>query len=564
MKFSEFKYQRPDLEAIEKQITKDLNEFNNAESADVQCRVIESINEIRKNFSTLYNIASINYSIDTENAFYEEEKKFFDDNSPVFTGLITKYYKALTESKFKPELEQKCGKLLFKIAETAMKAYDPIINDDLVRENELCTEYNKLIASAKIMYEGEERNIAGMEPFMLSTDREKRKEANEAKWKYYADHAEELDRIFDELVKLRHSMAVKMGYKNYVELGYYRMGRIDYNADDVKKFRDYVKKYAVPIAAKLKQRQAQRLGLDTLEYYDGALDFNSGNATPKGSPEWILNNAKKMYEELSEETGEFFNFMVRNELMDLVNKKGKEAGGYCTFIDDYKSPFIFSNFNNTSHDIIVLTHEAGHAYQAYESRNFDLIEYHNPTMEACEIHSMSMELLTWPWMQSFFKEDTEKYKFSALNGCMIFLPYGTAVDEFQHCVYENPEFTPQERKAAWRKIEKKYLPLLQYGDNEYLENGGRWQAQRHIYESPFYYIDYCLAQISAFEFWRKANANREKTMTDYIKLCKVGGSQSYTELLKVPKLGSPFIEECFEQNVTYVEDWLDKVDDTVL
>jgi len=226
MKFSQFKYERPDLEAIGKQITKDLNDFNNAESADVQCRVIENINEIRKNFSTLYNIASVNYSIDTTNEFYEEEKKFFDDNSPVFTGYVTDYYKALSESKFKPELEEKCGKLIFKIAEVAMKAYDPIINDDLVRENELCTEYNKLIASAKIMYDGEERNIAGMEPFMLSTNREKRKEANEAKWKYYSDNAEELDRIFDELVKLRHSMAVKMGYKNYVELGYYRMRTI--------------------------------------------------------------------------------------------------------------------------------------------------------------------------------------------------------------------------------------------------------------------------------------------------------------------------------------------------
>jgi len=564
MKFSDFKYSRPDLDTIGREIQKDLMDFNNAESAETQCRVIENINVVRKNFSTMFNIASVNYSIDTNNGFYEEEKKFFDDNSPIFSGYISEYYKALVQSKFKPELEKKFGKLLFAVADCYIKSYDPIINDDLVRENELCTEYNKLIATAKIFYDGEERNIAGMEPFMLSTDRAKRKEANEAKWKYYADNAEQLDRIFDDLVKVRHKIATKLGFKNFVELGYYRMSRTDYNAEDVKKFRSYVKKYAVPIAAKLKQRQANRLGLETLEYFDGALDFNSGNATPKGSPEWILENAKKMYEELSNETGEFFNFMVDNELMDLVNKKGKEAGGYCTFIEDYKAPFIFSNFNGTSHDIVVLTHEAGHAFQAYCSRNFDIVEYHNPTMEACEIHSMSMELLTWPWMHSFFKEDTEKFKFSAINGCMIFIPYGTAVDEFQHYVYENPDATPEERKACWRHTEKKYLPLLDYIDNDYLENGGRWQAQRHIYESPFYYIDYCLAQISAFEFWRKFNENRDTAMVDYIKLCKEGGSRSYTELLKVPKLGSPFVEECFEQNVSYVEKWLDKVDDMAL
>lgn len=312
-------------------------------------------------------------------------------------------------------------------------------------------------------------------------------------------------------------MAKTLGFKNYVEMGYKRLNRSDYDSNKVANYRKQVYEDLVPLVAELKDRQRKRLNLKELKYYDESLEYLTGNATPKGDPDWIVENGKKMYKELSKETDEFFTFMVERELLDLVSKKGKMAGGYCTILPDYKSPFIFSNFNGTSGDIDVLTHEAGHAFQSYLSMDFELPEYGFPTYEACEIHSMSMEFITWPWMELFFQDEVDKYKFSHLAGAINFIPYGVTVDEFQHYVYENPDATPDERKARWRDIEKKYLPFKDYEDNDFLNSGGFWFKQGHIFSSPFYYIDYTLAQVCAFQFWIKTREDSENAWEDYIK-----------------------------------------------
>ncbi|HWA07549.1 MAG TPA: M3 family oligoendopeptidase [Ignavibacteria bacterium] len=561
MKFSEIEYKRPNVSVISEKFEHLVNLFQKAESFDEQDALIRNINDLRMEFQTLGTIASIKYSIDTNDKEFEEEQNFYDANSPVFDGLVHKYYTAIVNSKFRTELEKKWGKQLFDVAEVTLRTFSPEILEDLKKENELRTDYSKLLASAKIFFDGEEKNLQGLIPYMESTDRDLRKAANEAKWKFFADNEEEFDRLYDELVKIRARMAKKLGYKNFVQMGYDRMGRTDYNAEMVKNFRDQVLETIVPIAVKLKQKQQKRLGLESFKYYDQPLDYKSGNAKPHGSPDWIVSCAKNMYSELSPETNEFFNFMLDNEMMDLVNKKGKDTGGYCTFIEKYKSPFIFSNFNGTMGDIEVLTHEAGHAFQAYSSRNFEIPEYFFPTSEACEIHSMSMEFLTWPWMNCFFKDQTDKFKYSHLKGSVIFIPYGVSVDEFQHWVYDNPDATPAERKQAWLDIEKKYLPYIDYDNNEFLEKGGRWQQQRHIYMSPFYYIDYCLAQICAFQFWKKSNENREQALEDYLRLCKAGGSQSFLGLVNTANLISPFEDGCLKSFMGVIDNWLESFDD---
>ncbi|HEY3250307.1 MAG TPA: M3 family oligoendopeptidase [Ignavibacteria bacterium] len=561
MKFSEIQYRRPDIAALQAKFNSLIDDFENANSFDEQDRIMSELNDLRMEYHTQENIAHIKYSIDTFNKEYEQEQDFFDSNNPKYEGIIHRYYGAIVHSKFRKEFEEKWGKQLFAVADVTLKTYKPEIEEDLKKENELRTEYTKLMASAKILFDGEEKNLAGLGPYMQDPDREQRKAANDAKWKFFADNAEEFDRLYDELVKIRHNMAEKLGYINFTQMAYDRMGRTDYNQEMVEKFRKYVLDYIVPITMKLKKKQQERLGVNDFKYYDQPLDYSTGNAKPHGNPEWIVNCAVNMYNELSPETGEFFNYMLENELMDLVNKKGKDTGGYCTFLETYKSPFIFSNFNGTMGDIEVLTHEAGHAFQAYSSRNFEIPEYFFPTLEACEIHSMSMEFLTWPWMHCFFKHEVEKFKYSHLKGSLIFVPYGVTVDEFQHWVYSNPNATPLERKQAWLDIEKKYLPYIDYDGNEFLESGGRWQQQRHIYMSPFYYIDYCLAQICAFQFWKKSHDNRTKALEDYLRLCREGGSKSFLELVKVADLISPFKEDGIKSFVGAVDSWLDSFRD---
>lgn len=562
LKFKDYQYVRPDMKKVEKDFTKLISSFREAASLEEQDKIMEEINSLRSDVESMAELVGIRNSINTVDEFYEKEKEFMDENMPEYEGLISKYYEALVNSKFRKELEEKWGKQLFTLAEMQLKSFDLKIIEDLKEENKLTTEYDKLKASAKIMFEGEERNLSQLEPFIQSKDREMRKRAYEASTNFYVENESKFDEIYDKLVKVRDRMAKKLGYNNFVELAYIRMMRSDYNAEMVANYRKQVLDYIVPVAEELKERQAKRLGFKELKYYDEPLKFLTGNAVPKGDPDWILNNGKQMYKELSDETNEFFTFMVEHELMDLVSKKGKAGGGYCTFIGKFKSPFIFSNFNGTSGDVDVLTHEAGHAFQAYSSRNFKVPEYAFPTYEAAEIHSMSMEFFTWPWMKLFFKEDELKYKFSHLGSALTFIPYGVTVDEFQHFVYENPEATPGERKKAWREIEKKYLPSKDYEDSDFLNRGGFWFRQSHIFQSPFYYIDYTLAQVCALQFWVKANENREKAWEDYLTLCKAGGSKSFLELVELANLKNPFEDGCIQSVIGPVKKWLNNVNDS--
>jgi M3 family oligoendopeptidase len=564
MKFKDFKYERPNYEEVKELFNSHIARLRDSSDLEAQYECIKNINELRNHIETMSTLTNIRHTIDTQNQYYDDEQNYWDEYSPLYDELNSIFYKEIVNSQFRTSLEEKLGKQFFTLAEFSLKSFSPEVIEELQLENKLASEYTKLIASAKIQFKGEEKNLSGLVPFIQSKDREVRKEASQAKYDYFVQHEAEIDRIYDDLVKVRTKIAKKLGFKNFVELGYIRMMRSDYNPQMVSNFRKQVQNYIVPAASKLYERQTNRLALDKLSYYDEKFEFLSGNAIPKGDPEWIVANGVKMYSELSSETKEFFNFMVDGELLDLVTKKGKAGGGYCTYIPDYKSPFIFSNFNGTSGDVDVLTHEAGHAFQVYSSRWIEIPECNFPTYESCEIHSMSMEFFTWPWMDLFFEEDADKYKFIHLGSAIKFIPYGVTVDEFQHFVYENPDITPAERKTAWREIEKKYLPHKNYDECDFLERGGWWFQQSHIFTSPFYYIDYTLAQICALQFWKRANENREDAWKDYVKLCKIGGTKSFLELVSYANLKSPFEDGCVSSIITSIEQWLDSVDDKKL
>lgn len=562
--FENYEYVRPEIGTMATEAREQLAQFQAATTVEQQIAIIEQLNDMMAEFSTQSNIVYIRASIDTNDAFYQAERDFIDEVGPRVEDITTDYYKALVASPFRPQLEERFGKQLFDLADYQIKAFSPEIIELLMKENKLSSDYSKLVASAQIDYKGETYTLAQMGAFAESTDRTVREEVMQLRTAFFEQNEAEFDRLYDELVKVRHEIATTLGYNNFVELGYIRMNRVDYDADMVKKFRDQVRDFIVPISQKLYARQAERIGVDTLKFYDEALAFTTGNATPQGDAAWIVENGRNMYKEMSPETHEFFEFMIERNLMDLEAKKGKEGGGYCTFIDNYKSPYIFSNFNGTSGDIDVLTHEAGHAFQVYRSRDLGIPEYLWPTYESCEIHSMSMEFLAWPWMELFFGEQVEKYKFSHLAGALQFLPYGVAVDEFQHVVYENPNMTPQERKQAWRDIEKTYLPQRDFDGLTYLENGGFWHRQGHIFNSPFYYIDYTLAQICAFQFWKRSREDFDGAWKDYLHLCDLGGSKSFTQLVKEAVLISPFEDGCVESVIGTIEGYLNSVDDKAL
>ena len=559
MKYSELHYERIDVEKSREAMAELVNRFSNSDSAEDQVNAIMDANESASEYQSYASIASLNFSRDINDDKAKAEKDYYDSIGPDMMEIGDSFDKVVDQSQFKSELSEKWGDKFLKDIETSLKTFDPKIKGMLKEETDLRNEYTKLTAGAKIEFDGKEYNLAGLGPFHSDMDRDVRKSSYEARFKWFGQNSDALDDIYDKLVKLRHKIAVTLGYENFIELGYMRMGRSDYGPNEVSNFRKQIVDHVVPVVNKLIDTKKEILGLDHLYFYDG-INFKEGDPKPKGTPDELVEAAQRMYHELSDETGQFFDMMVNEELMDLVNRDGKRPGGFCTSFPKYDRPYIFSNFNGTDHDITVLTHEAGHAFQCYSSRKQPLLSYLWPTMEAAEIHSMSMEFFTWPWMEKFFKEETDRFKYKHIAGSLSFLPYGACVDHFQHWVYENPSATPKERNQKWLDLESSYMPNRDYDDLEFPKTGGIWQGQLHIYQMPFYYIDYTLAQTCAFQFWIKDQQDSEKAWKDYVHLCKAGGSLSFTKLVSLAGLELPFNDGCLESVVKHVSEWLDNID----
>ena len=542
MTFEEYPLRIPNIKSIEKKVNSIIEQLKNVKSKEEELKVIYKYFKWSDKISSDITVIQIRNSINTLDPVYEKAMEKINEISPIIQSLTQQVDLLIFNSKNKEYLVSKLGKHYFDMLEASFKTFNDTIIEECIEENKLITAYDKLMASADIEFKGEHLNLTMLGKYLSSKDRKEREEASRLYYGYIEEHDKEFGEIYSKLVLVRDRMAKKMGFKNYVDFGYLRLGRTDYNSEDVKGYRDQIIKDVVPFVLKLKKRQAKRINIKSPLFYDFNLDFLSGNPTSKGNSEYLVNVAKNMYNDMSKESGEFFSYMVNNHLMDLDAKKGKAGGGYCTYIPLYKAPFIFANSNGTSGDVDTLTHEVGHAFQAYLASNIKNPSLRSPTLEACEIDSMSMEFFAYPYMEDFFKEDKDKYLFSHLSGAISFLPYGAEVDDFQHFVYENPTCTHEERCAYWAKIDKIYRPWMNYKGFSYLDSGHMWIRQHHIYSTAFYYIDYTLAQVLALEFKNEFEKNKEKTWKKYIKLLKMGGKYPFLELIKKDHLLNPFID----------------------
>ena len=540
-KFADLVYRRPDVGALSQSIRDYTAALAKAGTAREVHDLLFAHKAAMAEFATMQTVASIRNTADTRNEFYEEEMAFFHREVPRLSLLLREADEALLASPFRGALEEELGELYFRNLEAQKQFADPRIVDDLVEESRLSQLYSKTAATASTFFRGEERNFYGLLKFMQSTDRSTRREAFHAWAELYARIAPELDDIYSRQVRLRHGMARKLGFDSYTDMAYLRRRRYDYGPDDTASFRRQVREIITPACLELRRRQAQRLGVDALRYYDESLIYPEGNPVPRGGREELVAKAQRMYREMSPETGEFFDCMVAHDLFDLETRPGKRPGGYCTSLPAYKIPFIFSNFNGTSADVDVLTHEAGHAFAGYTAfRCQPLPELTSSTSEICEIHSMTMEHFAYPWMELFFGEEADKYRNAHLTDALAVIPYMACVDEFQHRVYAQPEMTAMERRQVWREIERVYMPWRDYDGDQFLEQGGFWMQKQHIFLYPFYYIDYALAQIGAFQFYGRMKEDRAAAWSDYCQLCRRGGSLGYFQTLASAGLDNPF------------------------
>ena len=542
MKCSEMPYNRIDMDEVKAFFEKLIADSKNAKSGEEQFELHKKYYEFMSEIHTNRILGTFRHDCDTSDEFYTKENDYLDEIMPLISNLENDYSKVLYESPYRDYLESKISKVAFKNIELANKSIDEKILPLMQEENALVSRYDKIIASAKIPFDGEEYNLSLLRKFLTSDDRETRKRA----WKAYSDYftsvTGEIDEIFDKLVKNRTKQAKELGYDNFVELGYNRMNRNAYRRAEVENFRKQVKESFVPFVCEIQEMRRKQIGVDALKYYDNEVYYLNGNPAPTGTPEEILKSGQEMYRELSPETAEFFDFMTENELFDVLGRKTKKQGGYMDFLPKYKAPIIFANFNGTSGDVDVITHECGHAFQGYVTRNDEIKEHNDLTMETAEIHSMSMEYFTYQWMEKFFGDRADEYRKMHFMDAITFVPYGCMVDEFQHIIYDKPELTPAERKAVWADLEKQYRPWLDYEDNEFFTTGGWWQKQGHIFWDPFYYIDYVLASVVAMEFKVWMDKDFKDAWNHYLQLCKLSVKDFYENELKEVGLDSPFAD----------------------
>jgi len=558
MKFSEMPYQRPDLQQMQQQGEALCGKIRSAQSAQDAYDAYMAFDKLSKDATTNLSISYVRHTIDTKDEFYDQENDYSDQIQPSLQAISQQIGLALLESPFRAELEEKLGRLVFTNLEIQVRTMKSEIMELMQEENKLASEYQKLYASAAVEFDGQTMPLPKLGPYKQSPDRAVRKAAYEAEGKWFDAHQAELDELYDKLIKNRTAQGRAMGYENYLPLGYDRLGRNCYGPAQVAAFREQIAKDMVPIVAKVKKDQEQRLGVDKLRFYDDVLMFPDGNADPQGTPDDILAAGLQMYRELSPETAEFADFLWSNELLDVLSKDGKAPGGYCTSFPSYEAPFIFSNFNGTSGDVDVLTHEAGHAFAFFRSmRNVPVSALVEATIEACEVHSMSLEFLTAPWHEKFFGELTRKYEIGHCEDALIFIPYGCMVDEFQHRMYENPDLTPAQRNQVWLELEAKYRPWIDFDNLPFYGRGAGWQRQLHIYLYPLYYIDYCMAQTVAFQFWIASMADRKDAGERYLRFVDAGGTKTFEELVAAAGLKLPYAPGCIREIGEAISGWID-------
>ena len=560
MKFNEMTYTRPDIDALLARCRELAAKAAAAPDGDALVRLYYEQSEAFAEYNTAANLANIHYTCDTRDAYWKAEQDFFDANGPAVTNASVEISRAFLANPHVDALTEKFGTTCVAGMKNAVLSMDDRTVELQQQFNALVSRYQQIYGGALVELDGKQLTIPQLGPYKEDLDPAVRRAAYEAEAGYFDAHRAELDELYGEIVKNLNAQARVMGYHDYSELSYVRMNRIGYGPEEIRKFRDQVANDVVPQLQKVMALRAKRTGIAHPAFTDLPILFRDGNPKPIPGYKARMDAARTMYHELSPETAEFIDFMQDNELFDVESRPGKMSGGYMTSLPSYKAPFIFANWNNTSGDVDVLTHECGHAFEGYLAERDPAVpaDLECPAMESAEIHSMAMEFLTAPWHHLLFGKDTDKYSLLHAEDSFVFLAYGCEVDEFQQIMYQNPDLTPDERNAQWLKLEKKYRPWIDFDNLPFYGRGAGWQRQLHIYECPFYYIDYCLSSMAALQFYLLSLTDHKDAWQRYLRLVRRAGLASYTELLQTAGLQVPFAPGSVKGIAQQMTRWLEE------
>ena len=558
MKFSEMTYTRPDIDALLARCKELTAKAAAADSGEALVEVYYEQSRAFADYNTAANLANIHYTCDTRDACWKAEQDFFDANGPAVSNASVEISRAFLANPHVDALTVAFGSTCVAGMKNAVLGMDERTVALQQEYNALVSTYQQIYGGALVELDGKQLTIPQLGPYKESTDAATRRAAYEAEAGYFDAHRAELDELYTKIVKNLNQQAQVMGFHDYSELSYVRMNRIGYGPEDIKRFRDQVAHDVVPELQKVIALKNKRTGIQHPTFADLPVAFKDGNPKPIEGYDARMAAARTMYHELSPETAEFIDFMQDNELFDVESRPGKMSGGYMTSLPSYKAPFIFANWNNTSADVDVLTHECGHAFEGYVAERDPKIpaDLECPGMESAEIHSMAMEFLTAPWHHLLFGKDTDKYALLHAEDSFLFLAYGCAVDEFQHIMYQNPDLTPDQRNQTWLELEHKYRPWIDFDNLPFYGRGAGWQRQLHIYECPFYYIDYCLSTMAALQFFLLSLHDQKDAWERYLRLVRRAGTASYTELCETAGLQVPFNDGSIKAIAQQMSQWI--------
>lgn len=553
MKFRDMPYRRVIYEEIQRRYLELQKDLQNASDSEACLKVIRQRYELTDDMTPM-ELCYVRHDMDVNDPFYAAEQDYYDEIGPKLSDLSNQLDKLLLESPHRPYLEKLLGQQAFAIMEKKQLAFDSRLIPLVQEENNLTGSYNLLVSNATALWNGKQIKRSLVSPEAQSPDRETRKKASLAISASWEADRKQLEEIYSRLVHNRHKQALALGFSNYVELSYQQMNRIGYGSEDVSRFREQVKRYIVPLQVQLEERRRKRLKLEHLYFYDSGIFFLNGNPKPLGNTEACLEATREMYTRLSPETAEYIAFLLDNGLYDAEIRDGKRGGGYMTFFEKYHAPFIFANFDGTSENAYIMCHEGGHAFQGYLKRNEEIRERRWLTSEAAETHAMAMECFTYPYMELFFGDRAEDYRTMQLEDSIRLIVSECLQDEFQQHIYERPDMSPEERNGLWRSLERTYFPGKDYTGNDNLLHGCGWQRIPHMFQWPFYAIDYALAQVCALEYYQWMNRDFSEAWRSYLGFCRETGSESFPQLVQNAGLKSPFAEGTLQSLI----DWLHK------
>lgn len=461
----------------------------------------------------------------------------------------------------------------FEVQRRDMRAEVELFREEnlplLTQERKLSAEYDKIAGAQTVEWEGEERTIQALQPIYQSQDRERRERAwRLAAGRQLADR-EALNDLWGRFLEVRQQLAANAGLSGYRDFRWRQMLRFDYTPEDCLGFHRAIEEVVVPAASRVYARRQERLGLESLRPWDLNVDpHNRPPLRPFETAEQLERVAGEVFRRADPQLGDYFNTMRGEGLLDLDNRKGKAPGGYCMTFDVVKRPFIFMNAVGLHQDVQTLLHEAGHAFHVFETGHLPYHQQLTVGMEFAEVASMAMELLATPYLAAgeggFYADpDAARARAQHLEDVLKFWPYMAVVDAFQHWVYTHPESAadPANCDETWAGLWARFMPGVDWsGLEEEMMTG--WQRKQHIFEVPFYYVEYGLAQLGAVQVWRNALQNQGEAVARYRRALALGGTVPLPDLFAAAGAKLAFDADTLGEAVTLIEDTLEALDPT--